>query len=87
MPSKADVPFSDILSAIKDLDIFDNDRKLKKESNIIWEEAYNRLNRNMKRHSLYIYILQNRNGILNHLKCIKFGCLKNQCTICTTETE
>ena len=56
MPSRAVVSCSDILNVVKDLEIFDNDRKLKKESNLVWEEAVNRLNRMMKRHNLYIYI-------------------------------
>ena len=86
MPSKPAVSYSDILNITKDLDIFENDRKLKKENNIIWEEACNRLNRMIKRHNLYIYILQNRGGILNHLKCIQFGCSQNKCIVCIPGT-
>ena len=38
------------------------------------------LERRIKRHNLYIYILQNRKGILQFLKCTKLGCTHNKCS-------
>ena len=79
MPSKPAVSYEQILTACKNLAIFTDNNELKKELNEIWEQACIRLDGKIKRHNLYNYVKQNRNGILNHIKCIKFGCCKSKC--------
>ena len=67
MPSLPAESYSHIFSVLKNLPIFDEKGKLKKEKDDVWNDAIIHL-QNIKKRNLYIYVHQNRNSIQNNLR-------------------
>lgn len=67
MPSQLVQSNSNIFAVLKDLPIFDQNGKLKKEKDGVWNDAVLLLDK-MAKHNLYIYVQQNRHSIKTKLK-------------------
>lgn len=75
MPFPPKVPCVDIYNALKDLHIFDDQRKLKKSSQPVWKTVALQLG--MREISLYLFVQKNRNNIQDDLRAYKYQKFEN----------
>jgi hypothetical protein len=67
MPSLPAETYEKIFSVLEKLPIFDDNRKLKKERDIVWDKALAELTK-IKKHNLYLYVQKNRHCIQTNLR-------------------
>lgn len=67
MPRKAARTSSEIFEALKDLYFVDDEGRVLNLKHSVWEQAHIKLNNEMSRKYIFLYVSQNRNGLLNKL--------------------
>lgn len=68
MPRQPKKNVNEIFESLKDLNFFNDKGQIVKLSDPIWKEAENALNKVFSKKYLYLYISQNRNGILERFR-------------------